>query len=157
MRSGNAVSSHSGLIPSETVYEKRGGLLWPIERKKNLSSPCSAASFTIFVCLQISKYFKNCLMNFRKNLTIPRLIINLHLLQVTRKLLVMLRSLCTNKNKVNENTYCRVAESEWVFHSIDGEQLPKPKTMSPCGTLLMQSLFTRLSLYFPYHGPKYDF
>ena len=34
MRSGYAVSSHSGLIPSETVYENRG-LLWPIARKEN--------------------------------------------------------------------------------------------------------------------------
>ena len=34
MRSGYAVSSHSGLIPSETVYKKRG-LLWPITRKEN--------------------------------------------------------------------------------------------------------------------------
>ena len=56
MRSGNAVSSHSGLIPSETVYEKRGGLLWPIARKKNLSSLCSAAFFTIFVCYLVHAY-----------------------------------------------------------------------------------------------------
>ena len=35
MRSGNAVSSHSGLIPPETLYEKRGGLLGPIARKRN--------------------------------------------------------------------------------------------------------------------------
>ena len=34
-RSGNAVSSHSGLIPPETLYEKRGGLLGPIARKRN--------------------------------------------------------------------------------------------------------------------------
>lgn len=27
MRSGNAVSAHSGLISFETVYEKRGGLI----------------------------------------------------------------------------------------------------------------------------------
>ena len=27
MKSGNAVSSHSGLISFETVYEKRGGLI----------------------------------------------------------------------------------------------------------------------------------
>ena len=44
MRSGNAFSSHSGLIPSE----KRGGLLWPIARKENLISLRSAAFFTIF-------------------------------------------------------------------------------------------------------------
>ena len=47
MRSGNAVSSHSGLIPSETLYEKGGGLLWPIARKRNLISLRSAAFFTI--------------------------------------------------------------------------------------------------------------
>ena len=49
MRSGNAVSSHSGLISYETLHEKRGGLLWPIERKKNLISLQLAAFFTIFV------------------------------------------------------------------------------------------------------------
>ena len=49
IRCGNAVSSHSGLIPSETSFEKRGGLLWPIARKKNLISLRLAAFFTIFV------------------------------------------------------------------------------------------------------------
>ena len=47
MRSGYAVSSHSDLIPSETVYEKRG-LLWPIARKENLINVHSAAFFIIF-------------------------------------------------------------------------------------------------------------
>ena len=56
MRSGNAVSSHSGLISSETLYEKRGGLLWPIARKRNLISPRSAAFFTIFVCNLVHAY-----------------------------------------------------------------------------------------------------
>ena len=49
MRSGCAVSSHSNLIPSETVYEKRG-LLWPIARKENLINVRSAAFVIIFVC-----------------------------------------------------------------------------------------------------------
>ena len=42
-------SSHSGLILIETVYEKRGELLWPIARKKNLISLRSAAFDSIFV------------------------------------------------------------------------------------------------------------
>ena len=42
MRYGNAVSSHSGLISFETVYEKRGGLTdevckWPCILSVNLS------------------------------------------------------------------------------------------------------------------------
>ena len=49
VRSGNAISSNSGLIPFETVWEKRGGLLRTIARKKNLISLRSAAFFTIFV------------------------------------------------------------------------------------------------------------
>ena len=55
MRSGNEVSSHSGLIPSETLYENRGGLLWPIARR-NLISLRSAAFFTIFVCNLVHAY-----------------------------------------------------------------------------------------------------
>ena len=41
---------HSGLISSETLYKKRGGLLWPNARKRNLIyySLCSTAFFTIF-------------------------------------------------------------------------------------------------------------
>ena len=49
MSSAKAVSSDSGLIPSETVYEKRG-LLWPIARKENLITVRLAAFFIIFVC-----------------------------------------------------------------------------------------------------------
>ena len=49
MNSENGVSSHSGLILVETVYEKKGELLWPIARKKNLISLRSAAFDTIFV------------------------------------------------------------------------------------------------------------
>ena len=56
MRSGNAISSHSGLIPFETVYEKRGGLLRLIARKKNLISPRSAVFFTIFVSNLVHAY-----------------------------------------------------------------------------------------------------
>ena len=56
MRFGNAISSHSGLIPFETVYEKRGGLLRLIARKKNLISPRSAVFFTIFVSNLVHAY-----------------------------------------------------------------------------------------------------
>ena len=56
VRSGNAVSSHSGLIPSENLYEKRGGMLWPITTKKNLIRLRSAAFFTIFVCNLVHTY-----------------------------------------------------------------------------------------------------
>ena len=47
----NAVSSHSGLIPFETGYEKRGGLLRPIARKKNLVSLRLAAFLPFFYVL----------------------------------------------------------------------------------------------------------
>ena len=56
MRSGNAVSSHGGLIPSETAYEKRRGLLWPIARKKNLISLRSASFLTNFVSNLVHAY-----------------------------------------------------------------------------------------------------
>ena len=56
MRYGNAVSSLNGLIPFETLYEKRGGLLWPIARKRNLIRLRSAAFFTIFVCNLVHAY-----------------------------------------------------------------------------------------------------
>jgi len=57
MSSGNAVSSYNGLIPSETVYEKRRGLLRPIARKENFISIRSAAAFfTIFVCNLVHAY-----------------------------------------------------------------------------------------------------
>ena len=49
MRSGYAVSSQSGLIPSETVNEKRG-LFWPIARKENLIDVLLGTFFIIFVC-----------------------------------------------------------------------------------------------------------
>ena len=91
MRSGNAVLSHCSLIPSETVYEKRRGLLWPIARKKNLISLRSVAFFTIFVSNLVHAYkfhgnFKTAQQFFLKNLTIPRLIVNLHILKVSRTL-----------------------------------------------------------------------
>ena len=76
MRSGNAISSHSGLIPFETVYEKRGGLLHLIARKKNLISPSSAVFFTIFVSNLVLAYkFHDKLKNvqcFLKDLIIAR-------------------------------------------------------------------------------------
>ena len=56
MRSGNAVSSHSGLIPSETLYEKRGGMLWQIAGKKSLISLRSAAIFIIFASNLVHAY-----------------------------------------------------------------------------------------------------
>ena len=56
MRSGNVVSSHSGLIPSETLYEKRGEMLWQIARKNSLISLRSAAFFTIFVSYLVHDY-----------------------------------------------------------------------------------------------------
>ena len=57
MSAGNAVSSYNGLIPSETVYEKRRGLLRPIARKENLISIRSAAAFsTIFVWNLVHAY-----------------------------------------------------------------------------------------------------
>ena len=56
MRSGNAVSCHSGLIPSETAHEKRGGLLWPIARKNNLISLRSASFFSNFVSNLVHAY-----------------------------------------------------------------------------------------------------
>ena len=49
MNSENTVSSRSGLISVETVYKKKGELLWPIARKKNLISLRSAAFDTILV------------------------------------------------------------------------------------------------------------
>ena len=55
MRSGYAVSSHSDLIQSETVYEKKG-LLLPIARKENLINVRSAAFFIIFVCNLVQAY-----------------------------------------------------------------------------------------------------
>ena len=45
---GNAASSHSGLIPLKTAYEKRGELLPAIASKKNLSNLHSAAFVTAF-------------------------------------------------------------------------------------------------------------
>ena len=56
IRSGNAVSSHSGLIPSENCTKKRERLLWPIARKRNLISLRLVAFFTIFVCNLVHAY-----------------------------------------------------------------------------------------------------
>ena len=67
--------------------EKRGGLLWPIARKENLISLRSAAFFTIFEkkCSLVHAY-KFHVNFFFKNLTIPRLSINLRLFLVSRTL-----------------------------------------------------------------------
>ena len=89
---GNVVAPHSGLIPSETLYEERWGLLWPIVRKRNfiityvrlLSLPFLYVIWS--TSTNISPLFKNRSIIFLKNLTIPRLIINLHLRQVSRTL-----------------------------------------------------------------------
>ena len=59
MMSGNAVSSHSGLIPLELCKKKRGGLLWPIVRKKNLINLRWAAFFTIVVCNLLHSAYTN--------------------------------------------------------------------------------------------------
>ena len=45
---GNEASSHSGLIPLKTVYEKRGELLWAIASKKNFIYLHLAAFDTVF-------------------------------------------------------------------------------------------------------------
>ena len=45
---GNAASSHSGLIPLKTAYEKRGELLWAIASKKNFINLHSGAFDTVF-------------------------------------------------------------------------------------------------------------
>ena len=48
--------SHSGLIPVETLYQKRWGLLWLIARKQDLISSHLAAFFAIFVCNLVHAY-----------------------------------------------------------------------------------------------------
>ena len=53
---GNAASSHSGLIPLKTAYEKRGELLRAIASKKNLSNLHSAAFFTVFARNVVQAY-----------------------------------------------------------------------------------------------------
>ena len=45
---GNAASSHSGLIPLKTAYEKRGELLWAIASKKDFINLHSAAFERVF-------------------------------------------------------------------------------------------------------------
>ena len=45
---GNEASSHSGLIPLKTAYEKRGELLWAIGSKKNFINLRLAAFDTVF-------------------------------------------------------------------------------------------------------------
>ena len=44
----NEASSHSGLTPLETAYEKRGELLWAIASKKNFINLHSVAFDTVF-------------------------------------------------------------------------------------------------------------
>ena len=45
---GDEASSHSGLIPLKTAYEKRGELLWAIASKKNFINLHLAAFYTGF-------------------------------------------------------------------------------------------------------------
>ena len=45
---GSAASSHSGLIPLKTAYNKRGELLWAIASKKNFINLHLAAFDTVF-------------------------------------------------------------------------------------------------------------
>ena len=44
---GNAASSHGGLIPLKTAYEKRGELLWAIASEKNFINLHSAAFVSV--------------------------------------------------------------------------------------------------------------
>ena len=67
MRSGNAVSSHNGLIPSETLYEKRVAMLWQIARRRSLISLRWAAFSTISVSNLVRAY------KFHGFLKIPRI------------------------------------------------------------------------------------
>ena len=48
MSFGNAVSSHSGLIPLKTAYKKRGELLWAMASKKVFINLHSAAFDRVF-------------------------------------------------------------------------------------------------------------
>ena len=45
---GNGASSHSGLIPLKTAYEKRGELLWANASKENFINLHSAAFDAVF-------------------------------------------------------------------------------------------------------------
>ena len=47
---GEHYASQHTILYSEKLREKKGGLLWPIARKKNSTSVRSAAFVTIFVC-----------------------------------------------------------------------------------------------------------
>ena len=61
MSSGNEISSLNGLLAFKTVYEKRGGLLWPFVSLTNLISLRSVAFITIFVfnLVQAHKFHVN--------------------------------------------------------------------------------------------------
>ena len=60
----NVASSHSSLIPLETVYKKRGEFLWAIASKKNFINLHSAAFVTGFARNLVYVYkfylFVNC-------------------------------------------------------------------------------------------------
>ena len=53
---GNEASSHSGLIPLKTAYEKRGELLWAIASNKNFINLHSAAFVTVFARNLVHEY-----------------------------------------------------------------------------------------------------
>ena len=53
---GNAALPHSGLIPLQTVYKKRGELLWAIANKKNFINLHSAAFVTVFARNLVGAY-----------------------------------------------------------------------------------------------------
>ena len=63
---GNAISSHSGLIPLKTSYKKRGELLWAIVSKKNFITLHSDAFVTVFArnLVHTYKFFKKPLDKF---------------------------------------------------------------------------------------------
>ena len=88
---GNAASSHRGLIPLKTVYKKRGELLWAIACKKNFINFDSAAIITVFARNLVHTYkfhifLKKDSINFFRNVTIRRSIVNKYTVQVSRTL-----------------------------------------------------------------------
>ena len=53
---GNTTSSHSGLIPLETSYKKKGELLWAIANKKNFINLHSTAFVAVFARSLVHAY-----------------------------------------------------------------------------------------------------
>ena len=95
---GNAASSHSGLIPLNTAYKKRGELLWAIARKKNFINPHSAAFVTVCIRNLVHTYKCHALIKFVQ--TLPRL---RQLWQVHTPLSDFFKKLLVQRNtKINE-------------------------------------------------------